>query len=338
MHARLRRHLNASRGQRLVHRIGWVLLGVLILVIVLVGILILADRLQRQRVIREQAALAEGGHFLDVAGVTVHYRESGPGSDGSVADPAAPLVLIHGLLGSSQDFEFIQQVLAQKRPVIAVDLIGFGLSDKSTALNFSKRAMADTIAGLMEQLGYTRYAILGHSMGGEVALHLALAYPDRVARIVLLDSAGLAQTAPGHSDGPTAGTRPTQVPSCLIDLVFQNYYVERQVFRTCLADPKPYLPLAFDKLYYFVAQIPPETLAHFIADSDSGSIADRLGTISQSTWIIWGEQDRIIPLTQGRLLQAAIPGSTLQVIPECGHLPYLEKPDELVALIDYFLE
>jgi pimeloyl-ACP methyl ester carboxylesterase len=232
------------------------------------------------------------------------------------------------------DFEFIQPELAKERPVIAVDLIGFGLSDQSVSLDYSKKAMADTIAGLMALLDYDRYDVLGHSMGGEVALHLALNHQDRVGRLILLDSAGLLTAGmPGtEGSGRTAGASPF-----LIDLVFKNTIVEKRVFRTCLYEPKPFMPLAFEKLYYFVGQIPPETLARFIEDNDSGAVADRLGEIRQPTRIIWGEQDRIIPLSQGEALKDAIPGSRLDVIAECGHLPYLEQPEELIRLIRAFL-
>lgn len=346
-------------GWRLLQMLLWILLTLVTLGIISAGTLVLADVSHRRRVSQEQAVLATGGHYLVVNGALVHFRQAGPTPEKSTpyAAPAVlpsasdssstenlPLVLIHGLMGSSQDFEFIQPLLARQRTVIAVDLIGFGLSDKSTALSFSKRSMADTVAGLMSELGYNRYDVLGHSMGGEVALNIALYYRDRVSRLILLDSAGTMQTgapstatAAGSGD-PAADGSGSNASPLLIDLVFKNYFVERQVFKTCLYETKPYMPLAFDKLYYFAHQIPAETLARFIADSDSGRIASRLGEISQPTRIIWGETDRIIPLPQGQALAAAIPGSDLKVIAHSGHLPYLEKPAELVSLIDEFLD
>lgn len=311
------------------------LAGLLGTAIVLTGILVLVDVGQRRRILHEQSALSGGGSYLEVNGTLVHFRRAGLVPDPlALVAPKPPLVLIHGLMGSSMDFEYVQPALASDRTVIAVDLIGFGLSDKSTALDYSKRSMAETIAGLMNQLGFSNYDVLGHSMGGEVALHLALNHPEQVDRLILLDSAGL--TADG-APGANSQNRQTRLPPWLIEVVFKNTLLEKAVFKTCLYNPDPFMPLAFEKLYYFVQQIPAETLAKFIADSDSGSVAGRLSEIRQKTRIIWGEQDRIISLSQGHALAAAIPGSQLQAIGQCGHLPYLEKPEELVRLVQDFL-
>ena len=322
-------------GVRLFRIFLMALAGLLGTAIVLTGILVLFDVGQRRRILHEQSALSGGGSYLEVDGKLVHFRRAGPVPDPlALVAPKPPLVLIHGLMGSSMDFEHVQPALAADRTVIAIDLIGFGLSDKSTALNYSKRFMAETIAGLMCQLGFERYDVLGHSMGGEVALNLALHHAEQVNRLILLDSAGL--TADG-APGENSQGRQTRLPHWLIEVVFKNVLLEKAVFKTCLYNPDPFMPLAFEKLYYFVQQIPAETLAKFIADSDSGSVAGRLSEIRQKTRIIWGEQDRIIPISQGQALAAAIPGSQLQVIGQCGHLPYLEKPEELVRLVKDFL-
>ncbi len=308
----------------------------LVIVVVLSAMLILVDLGQRRRIARDQSALSGGGSYLTINNALIHYRQAGPVTDPlALIKPEPPLVLIHGLMGSSQDFEFIQPQLASDRTVIAVDLIGFGLSDKSSDLNYSKKSMAEMIAGLMNRLGHDQFDVLGHSMGGEVALHLALDHGDKVSRLILLDSAGLSTSStPAHgSEGPRMARSPM-----VIDLVFKNTFLEKTVFRNSLHDPKPYMPLAFEKLYYFVEKIPPQTLARFIADSDSGAISGRIHEISQPTQIIWGEQDRIIPVAQAEALHRQVPESRLDIITECGHLPYLEQPEELTRLILEFLD
>ncbi len=127
----------------------------------------------------------------------------------------------------------------QERPVIAVDLIGFGLSDQSVSLDYSKKAMADTIAGLMALLDYDRYDVLGHSMGGEVALHLALNHQDRVGRLILLDSAGLLTAGMPGTEGPgrTAGASPF-----LIDLVFKTRLSKRGFSEPASTNRNPLCP------------------------------------------------------------------------------------------------
>ena len=313
-----------NRRTRIVFRvIAAVIAGVVLLVFLVAAAAFAGGKRQGLRVFQEYSDLDNGGQFEIVDGFEMHYREMKPAD---MALSKTPLVLIHGLMGSSKDFEHIQPALALQRVVIAVDLPGFGRSDKDPALDFSKASMSRLVAGLMASLGYERYEVLGHSMGGEVAQRIALEYPDQVTGLILLDSAGLAEKR-----------RSTNLPPFLVDLVFKNYYLQRQVFRSSLYDTQPYMPEAFDKLYYYSGRIPGETLSAFVADDDSGGVADRLWEIRQPVLIVWGEQDRIIPLSQGIALQETIPGSRLEVLADCGHLPYLEKPSGLTAWIEAFL-
>ena len=119
----------------------------------------------------------------------LHYRKMGDGDE--------VLLLIHGFMGSSYDFYQIMPLLAEHFTVYAVDQIGFGLSDKSVNLDYSKKNSARLIEGLMNHLDIDRYHVLGHSMGGEVTMHLALEDPEAVQKLVLLNSAGLADPQRG---------------------------------------------------------------------------------------------------------------------------------------------
>ena len=180
-----------NRRTRIVFRvIAAVIAGVVLLVFLVAAAAFAGGKRQGLRVFQEYSDLDNGGQFEIVDGFEMHYREMKPAD---MALSKTPLVLIHGLMGSSKDFEHIQPALALQRVVIAVDLPGFGRSDKDPALDFSKASMSRLVAGLMASLGYERYEVLGHSMGGEVAQRIALEYPDQVTGLILLDSAGLAE-------------------------------------------------------------------------------------------------------------------------------------------------
>jgi pimeloyl-ACP methyl ester carboxylesterase len=275
-----------------------------------------ADRIARQY----GTVLTQGVSEADISGARLSYRQAGSTGE--------PLLLIHGFLGSSYDFAGLIPRLSETCQVVAVDLIGFGLSDKSVNLDYSKQNMADLVHQLMRRLGHERYSVLAHSMGGEVALNLAYANPAAVSNLILLDSAGLTDLQQGY--------RPA-LPSWLIDGIFKNYLVQRLYFPVTVYNRQYAGRDAFDRFFFFNNQIPAATLGKLTADNDSGRLAGVLDQIRQPTLIIWGRNDRIIPLEQGVALAASLPDSRLVVLDDCGHLPYLEKPDHVLAEILGFL-
>ena len=120
------------------------------------------------------------GRMLSVDGVGIHCLEAGQG-------PA--LLLIHGLGASTFTFRRILPDLARRFRVVAVDLKGFGFSERPAAGDYSLSAQAALVRQVMDQLGVEKASVLGHSMGGAVAMRLALAYPERVERLILASSA-----------------------------------------------------------------------------------------------------------------------------------------------------
>ena len=264
--------------------------------------------------------LLKNVQYRTVDGAELAYRQFG--SNGP------PILLIHGFLGSSHDFSAIWPGLSEQYRVVAVDLIGFGLSDKSTGLHYSKANMARLCGQLMAELGYERYTVLGHSMGGEVSLHMAVQKPEQVAQLVLLNSAGLSDLQQGHQ---------ISLPAWLIDGVFKNYLLQRLYFPATVYNRSKADTDAFNRFFFFNDRIPGETLLQLTRDNDSGQLADRLGEISQPALLIWGAEDRIIPLVQGQALAERLPDSRLEIIEECGHLTFLEYPEETLQAILAFL-
>ncbi|MDW7656995.1 MAG: alpha/beta hydrolase [Bacillota bacterium] len=297
------------------------LVGVLCLICSLLLTFYLVDLFAAKRVAeRDGPALTEGVTYRTVDGASLAYRRFG--------STGTPILMIHGFLGSSHDFSLLWPDLSSDHQVIAVDLIGFGLSDKSTELLFSKQNMARLCAALMAQLGFDRYIVLGHSMGGEVSLHLALTYPDRVEKLILLNSAGWQDLQQG---------RRMAVPGWFIEYVFQNYLAQRLFFPLTVYNRQIANTENFNRFFFFNDQIPAETLIKLTQDNDSGQLAGRLGEIRQPALLIWGAEDRTIPLAQGEALDEHLPDSQLVVIDQCGHLTFLEKPQQTLEAILAFL-
>src|SRR3990172_11255761 len=125
------------------------------------------------------------GTFVDVDGVRVHYVEAGRGE---------PVVLVHGWNGSTFSFRHTIPELARTHRVVALDLLGFGYSERPPRGDYSVTAQVRLVAGLMDRLGIPRAAVVGHSMGGGIAMHLALSHPERVSRLVLVDSVSVRES------------------------------------------------------------------------------------------------------------------------------------------------
>ena len=253
------------------------------------------------------------GVFLEADGVRIHYVEAGRGE---------PVLLIHGLNDSTFSFRYIIPELAQQYRVVALDLKGFGYSERPAGGDYSLTAQATLVGQVMRLLGMEQAAVVGHSMGGAVAMRLALREPQLVSQLVLVNSATDRQMRRGARLGPYL--RPL-LP--LAALVYNRRRVRRFVRRSMLHDP---------------AHLTPEMLEGYLRLSRmkghlraSGALLAHRGRdepltlerIGQETLILWGEHDRLLPLSQGEELAGRIPNATLVLVPSSAHMPLEEQPE-----------
>jgi pimeloyl-ACP methyl ester carboxylesterase len=269
--------------------------------------------------VANQAILETGGHSVDIESRRLYYREFGERGE----RPA--LVLIHGFMGSSADFLEVAPQLAKQYHVIAVDLVPFGRSDHVPENDFSKAEMARLTSELLKKLKIEKYHLLGHSMGGEVALRIALKEPDHVDKLILVDSGGL-------ESGPVRSVNPW-----LIRIFFKNYIVQRLVFGSTVNEVGAGEKRYFDRLFTVVQGIPAEALSAMTRENDSGGVSDQIKEIQKRTLILWGMGDAIIPLSQGVELSKRLSGSTLITLENVGHIPFVEAPETFVDAVLNFL-
>jgi pimeloyl-ACP methyl ester carboxylesterase len=277
-----------------------------------------------QRIIRDhQYVVTTYAHEIAVNDVTYFYRQAG-----QLSSP--PVVLIHGFLGSSYDFIEVMDALKQDYLVYAIDLIGFGLSEKSMTFHYAKANQAASLAVLFEALNIDQAIIMAHSMGGEVALHLAHDYPALVASMILIGSGGYYVSSPGLI--------PPRLPVFFYDHVVNNYYLQRAFFYSAYSDYEVDNRLVtyddYDEMYVVNRTIPGKVMQKFTFDNDSGTTNAKLPLITQEITLIWGEFDGFIPLSTGELLQAALgDNASLKVMPNAGHLPFDTFLDEFMVLV-----
>jgi pimeloyl-ACP methyl ester carboxylesterase len=272
-----------------------------------------------------------------VHGHRIAYRQCGP------IEPGAPvLLLVHGLAGSAAGWSDVLEPLAAVATVVAPDLPGHGDSDKPRQ-DYSLAGHANALRDLMVVLGIDRATVVGHSLGGGVAMQLAYQHPDRCERLVLVSSGGLGPDvswalrllslpgaelalpaiAPrfvrdaGDAVGRAAGRLGLRWP--LLEQSWQSYasLAEAENRRSFLqtlrgvVGPSGQVLSAQDRLY-LAAHLP--------------------------TLLVWGGSDRMIPVEHGRAAHESLPGSELVVFERAGHFPHNEEPEAFARAVTDFLD
>jgi pimeloyl-ACP methyl ester carboxylesterase len=279
---------------------------------------------------------ATGGfesHEVDLHGHRAVYRTAGRGPT---------VVLIHGMINSSRHWQAVAERLAVSHHVVAPDLIGHG--DAATPRgDYSLGAHAASIRDLLTTIGIERATIVGHSLGGGVAMQFFYQFPQRTERLVLISSGGL-----GRKVSPLLRGAALPGASPLLRLAAHRRLVDAidAAGERLRAEGRPkgvYLeavaralrPLAEPGARRAFLQ----TLRSVIdVHGQHVSAADRLYLLGDmATLIVWGERDRTIPIEHGRAAHAAIPHCRFETLPRAAHFPHLEDPDGLAATLADFL-
>jgi abhydrolase domain-containing protein 6 len=267
--------------------------------------------------------LSEFGKTRQINGVEVYYRESGNKNNPS-------LFFIHGFLGSSYDWIEMIRYYDDNYHVIAIDLPGFGASEKSLNYNYSRENQADTVIELIKSLQLKDVTLVGHSMGGMISLMSAYKEPELIKQLVLIGSAGV-------GSGGTQGA----LPLFVYDYVVNNYYIQRTLFNTAYSPSEveagQVTDQMFKEMYYYTSKIPAEVFAKFSLDADGGYLDDKFESILQPTFLLWGSDDGFVSVENGYIMDNRLPNSTLAVIDKAGHLPFDTALQQVIDLIDDFL-
>ena len=269
------------------------------------------------------------GRFVSTAAGRVFVHRSGQG---------APLVLLHGWMMSHWYFRPLIDGLGGAREIIAIDLPGFGESDRPSpsAFAYDLSAFADVVDGVLQSLDLDSADVIGHSMGGGTAMTLAARHPERVQRLVLV--------APAVYPLPLLPWQARLGLTAVVGpLLFKHVYSRRDFARGCREwSVRQGRLLDDDWIDYFWARLNraggrESTYACLrMLTSLAAHNADP-GRVRAPTLIVWGDEDRLVPLAHGRRLQRAVAGARLEIVPASGHTPFLERPAEFLRLLTPFL-
>ena len=270
--------------------------------------------------------------FIEVNGMQVHLRDEGPHDD------PAPIVLLHGTSASLHTWQGWAMALRDKRRVIRFDLPGFGLTGPNRQNDYSTAADVLFVRAVMDKLGVHRFVLAGNSLGGLIAWTAAVRMPDRVERLILVDSAGYPPQSLATPQEVPLGFRIARM-AWLRPLT--NYLLPRGVVETTLrqlyGDPAKVTADQVD-LYSDMARREGnrDALALRI-DQIRPADLSLLKAIKAPTLILWGGRDRLLPPEMGRRFEDDIPGSGLVVFDDLGHIPQEEDPKRTVAAVRRFL-
>ena len=257
--------------------------------------------------------------FVDVLGARMHYLHAGSGR---------PMLLIHGLVGSSANWRRNIGPLAERASVYAIDQVNMGKSQRVAGLDPGFEATADRIAAMMTALGIEEADVAGHSHGGAIALMLAARHPGRVRSLILF--------------------APANPFSDLSDLLVRVYTTPLGGMAASIAPyfPEPFQRFALGRMYGDPSRITdcalpgyidglrvPGTVPHILAIvrlwfADMAKLKEALPRVAVPTHLIWGDRDRAVSLVSGETLNQELRESEMTVVPGGGHVLFEEMPEE----------
>jgi pimeloyl-ACP methyl ester carboxylesterase len=271
---------------------------------------------------------------VELHGHRVIYRAAGSGP---------PVVLIHGMVNSSRHWRDVALRLARHHTVIAPDLIGHG--DSATPRgDYSIGAHAAAIRDLLTAIDVPAATVVGHSLGGGIAMQFFWQFPERVERLVLVSSGGLgAEVSPllrgAALPGASLAVRLAANPQILAALTGLAERLDRRGSRRA-----PYVRAVVRALrpleHPGARKAFLQTLRSVIdVRGQRVSAVDRLYLLGPvPTMVVWGERDNTIPLEHGRTAHGLIPNSRFETLPRAAHFPHLEDPEGLAGVLADFLE
>ncbi len=275
----------------------------------------------------------DDSEFVEVKGLDIHVKRRGQG------EPV--FVLLHGFAASLYTWHAVMEPLSQLGTVIAYDRPGFGLAEHPLTWQgqnpYSPEMQVELVIGLLDHFGIKRAILVGSSAGGSISMQVALAHPERISALVLVDPAvyhgggaprwlhAVLATPQMRRLGPLVTRQILSRGRDLIKLAWHNPDLLPQDMVEYYQ--KPFKVENWDK-----------ALWEFSLASRPSALAKRLGEITLPVLVITGDDDRIVPTRDSVQLASALPHASLQVIQNAGHLPHEEQPQAFMEALTSFIQ
>jgi len=242
------------------------------------------------------------------------------------------IVFLHGMLSSSASWGKVLPAAGEKRHAIAVDLPGFGYSDRPWPYDYTVGGQSAHLLRFLDVRGIDHAVLVGNSLGGAVALLTAATRPDRVRALVLVDSASPAARIPWTIRAlrtPVVG----EIEMELLIKPLQEFGLRERIF----ANPKSVTPELVEREWRPITVPGTRRAALAAIRSNVRGYEGLWQKFQVQTLVIWGLEDRLMPVAEGHRLANAIPGARLVVLPGAGHMPQEEQPEAFSRALSDFL-
>ena len=278
-----------------------------------------------------KAAYAQSpSSFISMDGMDVHYRDEGNLND------TLPLVLIHGTGSSLHTFNDWTAALKNEHRVIRMDLPGFGLTGPFPDRDYSIGHYLVFVEHFLSAKGIKRCILGGNSLGGEIAWRFTLKNPEMVDKLILIDAAGY----PKESKSVPIGFRIARIPvlNKLLTFITPRSMVKASVENVYADKSKVTEPLVERYFKLTLREGNRQALVDRMSLATDTSSIHLMGTIHQSTLVLWGEDDLLIPVNHAQLFHDDLPNDTLVILKNMGHVPMEESPLESLEPVLEFLK
>ncbi len=268
--------------------------------------------------------------FVEIEGMNVHYRDEGDPTD------SLPLVLIHGTGSSLQTFDAWTEVLKSQKRIVRMDIPAFGLTGPFPNRDYSIDHYTTFIEEFLTNRGIKRCILAGNSLGGQIAWAFTLKYADRVEKLVLIDAAGYPLDSKSVPIAFVLARKP--ITNKILTFI-TPYFMAKSSVENVYAD-KSKVTEALVKRYFDLTLRAGNRQAlvdRLTAVYDTSQLS-LIRNIQQRTLLLWGEEDKLIPLSNANRFHADLPNDTLVILPHVGHVPMEESPNESLAALLAFLK
>jgi pimeloyl-ACP methyl ester carboxylesterase len=276
----------------------------------------------------------EESEFMPINGVKVHFRDQGIASD------SLPMVLIHGTAASLHTWEPWVSELKESKRIITFDLPAYGLTGPNANHDYSQKAYIEMLDSLLIKLKIKKCILGGNSLGGSVTWNYAIAHPEKIEKLILVDAGGY----PLKSNSVPLGFKLAKIPllSNLLEYITPKAMIESSI-KNVYFDPSKVSKELIDRYFELTLRAGnrkafKERMVSSKNITGLNNTSELIKTIKVPVLVLWGDSDQLIPVESAYKFHADLPNDTLVILKNLGHVPMEEDPKASLIAVKEFIK